>query len=173
LAAVNLGPDFSAVPPATLEAAARRGTAVHALIEAHSYGYLDQAEVTPEIAPHFNAYLKFLAESKHEAIVTEFRVEHPAWRYQGHIDRVGWLLGLRWILDFKTGEAVDLPAAGRQLAGYRMAWNAMRPTEPVEAVAVLQLKGDGTYRLHDEIVNEARHEEAFLAACVVWRERAA
>ena len=167
LAAVGLGPDFGPVPPAVLEAARARGTAVHSLIEAHHYGYLDESAITAEVAPYYSAYLKFLAESGHEPTSSEFEVVHPAWHYVGHPDRLGWQLGKRGITDWKTGETVDLPAAGRQLAAYRLAWNALHPTEPVEWLAVVQFKADGTYRFHE--ITAAEHEPVFLAACVVYR----
>lgn len=169
LAALGLGPDFGAVAPAVLEAALARGTALHALIEAHAYGYLDEREITPGVAPYFSGYLKFLVESGHEPIASEFEVVHPTWRYVGHPDRLGWLTGRRCLLDWKSGEAVDLIAAGYQLAAYRLAWNASHPTEPVDLTAVLQLREDGTYRYHD--VNAVDYEQVWLAALVVYHAR--
>jgi len=167
LEAVGLGPDFGAVAPAVLEAARARGKAVHALLEAHAYGYLEDSDVTADLAPYYSAYLKFLTESGHEPIRSECEVIHPGWGFRGHPDRVGWLNGRRIVLDWKTAESVDLPPAGRQLAGYRLAWNAMHPTEPVDGIAVVQLKADGTYRFHE--VSAAEHEPVFLAAVVVYR----
>jgi hypothetical protein len=169
LAAVGLGPDLGPVPAVVLEAARARGTAVHALIEAHHYGYLEDGSITPETAPYFSAYLKFLADSGHEPIRSEFEVVHAAWGYRGHPDRLGWLSGRRILLDWKTAEAPELPPAGLQLAAYRLAWNAMHPTEPVDLVAVLQLKADGTYRYHD--LAPATYEDTFLAAVLVYRAR--
>ncbi len=167
LHAVGLAPDFSRVDPAVLEAARARGVAVHAAIEAHQYGYLDQP-IDLETAGYFYAYLKFLSDSGHEPIVSELEVIHPMWGYVGHPDRVGWLSGRRVLLDWKTGEAVDLDAAGRQLAGYRLAYHAMHPETPIDAVAVVQLREDGTYRYH-EITRLPHHEQVFLAALVVYQ----
>lgn len=170
LAAVGLGQDFGAARQADLDAASARGTHVHRLAEAHHYGYLDEAEITPAVAPYWSGYLKFLADSRHEPTHSEVEVIHPTWHYCGHVDRVGYLAdGLRWILDFKTGALVDLVAVGRQLAGYRLAWNAMHPATPAQHVAVVQLREDGTYRFRDDVVNDPGHEEVFLAACVVFR----
>jgi hypothetical protein len=167
LEAAGLGPDFSAVPPAVLEAARQRGTAVHAAIEADHYGYA--VDLAPEAAPYLDAYRKFVAESGHEPVISETAVVHPSWGYIGHPDRVGWLLGRRILLDWKCTESPDLLAAGRQLAGYRLAWNVMRPSEPIETAAVLQLKADGSYRLHE--IASADHEQVFLAAVVVYQAR--
>ena len=46
---------------------------------------------------------------------------------------------------------------------------ASAPTMPVDCVAVVQLKADGTYRYHD--IPHAEHEPVFLAACVIWQAR--
>jgi hypothetical protein len=166
LDAVGLGPDLTSVSADVLTMALARGTAVHAAIEAHAYGYLDEADITPIIAPYFSAYLKFLADSGHEPIASEIEVIHPAWRYQGHPDRVGWLNGRRVIIDFKSGGAAG---AEYQLAAYVEAWNAMRPTEPVTSGLILQLKKDGTYRLTE--IELARATQVWLAAVVVYQAR--
>ena len=166
---VGLGPEFDFVDPVTLEAACLRGTAVHEAIEAHAYGYLDEATLSPIAAPYLDGYKKFLSESGHEPIATEIEVIHPSWGYIGHLDRVGWLIGKRAILDFKTPESLDLKPAGYQLALYRLAWNAQHPDQPVDVIGVLQLKSDGTYRFHD--LNPAVYEQVALAAVIVYRAR--
>lgn len=167
LADVGLGPDLSRVPPAVLEAARRRGSVSHGLFEAHHYGYLDPADITPEAAPYFSGYLKFLADSGHEPIRSEFAIVHPGWGYQGHPDRLGWLTGRRALLDWKCTDGVDLPPARLQLTGYRLGWNAQHPTEPVDLIAVVQFCSDGTFRYHDL----APQDDLFLAAVLVHRAR--
>lgn len=165
LRAVGLGPDFSGVDDAVLESARSRGTAIHAAIEADHYQY--GLDIPTEFAPYLDAYRKFVAESGHEAVVSERAVIHPTWQYVGHVDRIGWLIQKRCLLDWKTGETVDLTAGAYQLAGYRCAWNAAHPTEPVELTAIVQLRKDGTFRYHD--INAAEHEPVFLAAVTVYR----
>jgi hypothetical protein len=167
LNACGLGPDFQSVHPATLEAARVRGTAVHGAIEAAHYGY--EVEIAPEIAPYLTAYHKFVTDSGHEPIASEFAVVHPTWEYVGHLDRVGWLVGRRVVIDWKTGDTVDLVSCSYQLAAYRLAWCAVRPEEPVESIAVVQLRDDGGYRLHELEWKAA--EDVFLAALVVYRAR--
>ena len=166
LNAVGLGPDLSRVAPDVLEQAQRRGSAVHAVIEANHYGVLDPIALTPEITPYYLAYRRFVDESQHEAIGSEIEVVHPRWGYIGHLDRVGWLRQRRGIWDWKSGE-FDALAAGYQLAGYKLAWNASHPTEPVELTAVVQLRNDTTYRYHD--MDATTYEQTFLAAVVVYR----
>lgn len=172
LAAVGLGSDLSMVPADVLEVARQRGTAVHAAIEALCYGYLDPSDVTPEIAPRLDAYRKFIADTGAEFVAAEFEVIHPMWQYVGHPDWRGWLLGKRSILDWKNVDSLELPPAARQLAAYGLAWNAMHPDELVEALAVVQLRSDGTYRLHEIDTDErARREQEFLAALTVFNAR--
>lgn len=165
LAAVGLGPDLSMVPPDVLAAAQKRGTAVHEAIEALAYGYLDEAAVDPAIAPYLDAYRKFLVESGHEAIASEVEVINPAWQYVGHLDRIGWLLGKRVILDFKTG--VALAGVEYQLAAYGAAWDAQHPTELVAGAAAVQLRDDGTYRFHEVEISAAL--PVWYAALTIYR----
>lgn len=172
LAAAGLGPDYSLVAEPVLAVARARGSAVHALIEADAYGYLDQADITEDVAPYYAAYKAFMRESRHEAVATEFEVVHDQWRYVGHPDRLGWLCGARVLLDWKNMETVELRPAARQLAAYRLAWNHMHPDQPVEAVGVVQFRRNGTYRFHEiEVGERERAERVFLAALTVFQAR--
>lgn len=169
LADVGLGPDFSAVAPDVLETARLRGTAVHEAMEALVYGYLDESALAEDVVLRLDAYRRFVKESGYETTHTEIEVVHAAWRYRGHLDTLGWLRRHRVILDFKNMDAIDLAPAAYQLAAYRAAWNAEHPTEPVEALGVVQLKSDGTYRLHE--VSAAEAEPVWFAAVMVYHAR--
>lgn len=169
LEAVGLGPDFSRVPAPILEAARARGKDVHAAIEDHHYGL--EPTLDDGSRPYFDAYLRFLADTGHEPIISEFEIEHPTWRYCGHPDRVGWLVRQRALHDWKCTDALDLKAVGYQLAGYRMAWNEVHPTEPIILCVAVQFKRDGTYRVHE--IDAAAKEHVFLAAVTVYHERTA
>jgi hypothetical protein len=163
---VGLGPDLSMVPAAVLAAALERGKEVHRILEADAYGYLEPADVTPELAPYYSAYQKWLAESRVEHIASEFSVEHPVWSYCGHPDRLCWWNGKRAIVDFKSG-AKD--GADVQVAAYVEAFNAQHPTERVLAGYVVELREDGTYRIHT--VDLAAAAPLWFAALMVWRAR--
>ena len=169
LADVGLGPNYSGVAPAVLEAASIRGRAVHEAIEAIVYGYLDESALAEDVLPRLDAYRRFVKESGYETTHTEIEVVHAAWRYHGHPDSIGFLNRARVILEWKNMDALDVKPAAYQLAGYRAAWNAEHPTEPVEALAVVQLKSDGTYRLHE--VSAAEAEPIWYAAVMVYRAR--
>lgn len=170
LARCGLGFNPDGIPWAQLEHARTRGQALHRAIQYHDEGTLDAESLHPEIQPGFRAYLDFLADTGHRAMVSEPELIHPAWQYIGHPDRVGWLGKDRVILDWKHVAKVDLNAGRLQLAAYRMAWNALHPTEPVSRCFLVHLptNGDGKARLHE--VTDPGAEQIFLAALVVFRE---
>jgi hypothetical protein len=164
LSAVGLGPDFTLVRPDVVELARDRGSRLHALLEAEHYGYLDEADVTPELAPRLDAYRKFVADSGHEPVLTEFEVRHAAWKFIGHPDRLGWINGHRCIIDFKSG---GTDGAEYQIALYVLAYNHEHPDEPVSVGAILELRDDATYRFTE--VDLAAATQVALAAIVVYR----
>ena len=164
LNAVGLGPDLSGVRPDILDAALARGTAVHALVEAMHYGYLDEVDITPELAPYTTAFLKFLEESKYESIACEIEVTDARWGYRGHPDLIGWLLRQRIVIDVKTGDATG---GAYQVAAYAGAWSAEHPSEPAKAGAILHLRANGTYRLEE--IELAPALDVFHAAVIVHR----
>lgn len=144
--------DFSMVPPAVLEAKREIGSAVHSFIEAATYGYLDERELTPETVPYFAAYKKFCRESGYLAERAEFEVVHDVWRYRGHPDSVGLLKAVRIVPDFKTGAGGPVKY---QLAAYVLAYNHQHPEAPVQGAAAVLLRKDGTYRYNEVDLTEA------------------
>ena len=166
IAAAGLGPDLSRARPEDVAAGRARGSAVHAACEGLVYGYLDEATLSPEVAPYVSAFRKFLAESRFEPIRAEYRVEHPVWRYCGHPDLLGFLTGLRTIVDVKTG---DDTGAKYQVSAYCDAHTAQYPDEPVLHGAILHLRDDGTFRL--DPVSLVAALPVFRAALVVFNAR--
>jgi hypothetical protein len=170
LAATGLGPDLSRVPAAALEVARARGSAVHALAEADHYGYADTLEVTPVVAPYFDAYKKFVAETPHKPIISEFLVTSERWRYLGHPDRLAWMGARRVLLDWKSSDQLDLDPVTLQLCGYKLAYEEEHPKEPIHECYAVQLRSDGTYRLHP--LDTSRAMGVWQAAVIVFHERA-
>lgn len=167
LADVGLGADFSSVPPAALEYARERGQAVHAAIEASVYKYLDESSLSPDVLVRLDAYRRFVKESGYETVRTEIEVVSATWRYRGHPDSIGWLNKRRTLLDWKVSDTVQLDPAALQLAAYRVALNEASPCAPIEAAAVVQLCGDGTFRFHE--VETA--ESLWLAVVMVYHAK--
>lgn len=148
----GLGSDFSAVDPVRLAAAQERGTLVHRAVEIADDGDLDRTSVPPALRGYVAAYDAFVGAVEYRPIATEYEVRHPL-GYVGHVDKVGWLQGRRWLPDIKTPLALNPGPLLLQLAAYFHGWNATCPTEPLHGVASLQLRPDGTYlwRRRDDI----------------------
>lgn len=169
LEAVGLGPDYSKISRAVLDHAAARGRALHMAIQWDSEGSLDESSLHDQVRPGFEAYRRFVKETNHQPIASEIELVHPLWHYVGHPDRIGWHQGTeRVLLDWKYVASLDEDAARLQLAAYRMAWNALYPTEPISRCFALRMvRATGGYRMHD--LTDPNAEQDFLAGLVVYR----
>lgn len=152
-----------------LDAAATRGTNVHKAAEAlDKFG---SVEVDDEALPYLKAYLAFRKECKPDWEKIEWSV-HNGLLYAGTIDRYGTLGEKKVILDIKTTARIGkghrvLYTAGQNL--YRM---AIEQDFPVDAIYILQLKKDGTYRLHElEIQDELANACITLHQALAVRHR--
>lgn len=135
---------YGTVAQYTLDAAADRGTRVHKLCEVLDlYG---KADVPDDLLPYVQAYLQFRRDHNVVWDKVEHAAHHPIDRYAGTIDRAGLVDGKRAIVDLKTSAVVQRPLALAQLNLYRRMlehdsdWQA-------EALYILQLKKDGSYKL--------------------------
>lgn len=174
LGAVGLGWNLNGIPAATLEYARMRGKALHQAVQWDHEGVLDESSLHPDVEPGFRAYQRFRKETHYEPLLSEVEIIEPTWKYLSHIDQIGrWNRDPRHVrrvlLDWKYTDSPDLLAASYQLAGYVRAWTATHPQEPIDQVLVLQLKHDGTYRVHQ--VDAKKYDQVFLAALIVFRAR--
>jgi genome maintenance exonuclease 1 len=126
-----------------LEAAAERGTAVHAAtqaLEAHGTAQIEEAHL-----PYLLAYKAFLQDHRPTWELTEQPLYHPEHLYAGTPDRYGLLSGKHTLVDVKTTYRVYKPLCRAQLNLYRLMLIARG--YPVEKMCILHLKPDGTYKL--------------------------
>lgn len=129
----------------TLDRAADRGTRVHKATEIlDKYG---KAEIAEDIAPYLNAYVKFRKEHECEWAKIEWATHHPDNLYAGTLDRYGTVDGKRAIVDIKATSNVD-PAHRKLYTAAQNLYRKMLPDDmPVEAIYILHLRKDGTYKL--------------------------
>lgn len=126
-----------------MEAAADRGTKVHAATEA-----LDKtgwAEIEDEYLPYLQAYAAFRREHDVQWELIEHPDYHPAHRYAGTIDRYGLVDSFKTLLDIKTTYRVYKPLCSASLNLYRLMLEARGKT--VERLLILHLRKDGSYKL--------------------------
>src|SRR4029077_16681761 len=135
--------DYSFISSDVLEAASKRGTAVHLALQFLDEGTLDRSTVDPEHAGYIQAYERFFEESAFVPGNIEHRVFHGMHRYAGTLDRTGLLNDELTVLDFKTG--IVLPGHAMQLAAYT---NCLPMPRRFRRIA-LGLRNDGSYRVHE------------------------
>lgn len=134
---------YQDAPVWQMEAAAERGTAVHAATE-----MLDRegtAAVDDEYRPYIEAYVAFRREHDVQWELIEHAAYHPAHRYAGTIDRYGMVDGFITLLDIKTTYRVYKPLCCASLNLYRMMLEARG--KGVERLLILHLRKDGSYKL--------------------------
>lgn len=134
---------YKDAPVWQMEAAADRGTKVHAATEV-----LDKrgrAEIEDEYLPYLQAYAKFRQEHEVQWELIEHSDYHPQLMYAGTIDRYGMVDGYSTLVDLKTTRSVYKPLCGASLNLYRMILEARQKS--VERLMIIHLKKDGTYKL--------------------------
>jgi hypothetical protein len=185
--------DFSSVPKEVMEAAGRRGTAVHALLEnddatplivesakkqrtaLHSSDWKAAArqKLEQRMGQNLDGYVdaarRFLCDSGFSTTVCEQLAYHPVYEYAGRFDRAGTIRnGNVAIVDWKTG--IITPTVRLQLAAYA---NLLKDPRKYRRLAV-KLNCNGTYKVHEYPSSEtARDFQVFLAAlaCYRWRKQ--
>lgn len=161
--------DYSRVPPDALEAARRRGTAVHAATALYDEGRLDWGAVDDGYYGYIEAWLAFRADTGFTPFVIEHRVFSMTLGAAGTIDRTGTFERLpsvkstdEILLDVKT-TAERMPGVGPQTAGYKLLYNEGAKKKLKRRFVVL-LRPDGTYRL-EELKDP--HDETVFRACLI------
>jgi hypothetical protein len=123
--------------------ASELGTAVHRAIELYEDGTLDTTALDPLIAQRLEAYLAFKSDCDAFPVATEQIVHNSIYGYCGRLDFNGMVRGEKAIVDWKSGLVNHTVAM--QLAAYA----ACQADPSSYARYSLQLRADGTYRLHE------------------------
>ena len=135
---------YGPIDKEVLKAAQVFGTSVHACTEYDDEGDLDPASVEPEWQPYLDAYRKWRADTRPEILHIEDRLGCS--KYAGTLDRICRINGQLWVVDLKTTSAIH-PHVGVQLAAYVAL--AEKFYGGIYRRAALQLRGDGTYKVHE------------------------
>jgi hypothetical protein len=117
-------------------------------------------EIAEDIKGYVMDYVKFRKENDVEWDKIEYATHHPAGKYAGTIDRIGTVGGKRCIVDIKTSNQVQKPLHTAQLNLYRMMCDG-----PIDALYILHLKPDGSYKLHDTPI-----DDGLAVACLTLHE---
>ena len=126
-----------------MEAAADRGTKVHAATEA--LDKTGRAEIEDGYLPYLQAYAQFRQEHEVQWELIEYADYHPELMYAGTIDRYGMVDGYHTLVDLKTTYRVYKPLCGASLNLYRLILEARQ--KAVERLMIIHLKKEGTYKL--------------------------
>jgi hypothetical protein len=148
------------------DAAARRGTEVHALAERLARG--EQVDVPEELAGHVESYVRFLDEWEPQPVLLEATVYHRQYGYAGTLDMVADLNdGRRLLCDVKTTRSGVYGETAFQLAAYRYADRYLddagnpRDMPEVDGCAVIWVRADGydlvPVRADEQVLTEFRH----------------
>lgn len=151
------------------DAAANRGTQVHALAEQLIQGH--EVEVPDPLAGHVESYLKFLDDWQPQPVLVEGVVFSRKHRYAGTLDLVADTALGRGLWDVKTNRSGPFGEVALQLAAYRYAdiyldeHGDEQPMPEVEHCGVIWVRGDG-YDLVPVTAGEGQHRQFLYCAQV-------
>jgi len=163
--------NFDGARPEDMEAAAERGTELHELDECYNReGDYDPNWLLPEIEGYFMGYLKFLGD-------THFKPD-PAWTEAPIIATIcGMKIGMKLdmfgqfgrdkaVVEVKAASSVQ-PSWSIQTAFQELGVHKSNHVGRVRRHA-LQLKKDGTYKLHSYTNSQEDEAIAIAALRLVW-----
>lgn len=159
--------DFSGIPPAVLEAARQRGTAVHQYIDGMLRGLLGPEDADSNLGPYLAAWEHAIAGLGLEIEAHEVEVQNISHGYCGRLDLLAKIGAEDWLLDVKTSREVH-PSTALQTIAYAL---ALSPPRRVKRGAI-HLRGDGTWSLVP-FANDRDDRYDWLACLRVaaWRVR--
>lgn len=166
------------IPPFILEAARKRGSAVHQLVHFFNEGDLDWASVDPAYTGYLDAWRAFVEERQLQVLLCEYRLASRRHRTTGTLDLLCQIAGEGWLIDYKTGDPEDV-AADLQTGSYfgmAMEW----ATEDAQLAGVLprfprwrrgavRLRKDGRFVAHE--YTDPRDYSRFQTLAAAWHIR--
>lgn len=166
--------ELKEVPNRERDAAALRGTEIHAIAERVIHG--EEVEIPEAYVGHVQGYIDFLDAFGVEPVLTERSVASRAGKYAGRFDSIvtftNWRDGV-WMMDLKTSNYVygetALQNAGYAQADFYVDDDAPEvevPMPKIDGIAVAHVTAEGTF-LYDLGDMEAATRE-FNAALTLY-----
>jgi len=167
------------IPPFILEAARRRGTAVHALAHFWNEGDLDPASVDEAYRPYLDAWIACVEQRRIDPLLCEHRLASRRHRVCGTLDLLAEMDGEGWLFDFATGDPATV-AKDFQTAAYLGMAHEWATEDPRLAPilrrfprwrrASVRLMRTGAFRLTE--YTDARDYSRFMTLASAWHIRA-
>lgn len=164
--------ELKEVPWTQRDAAAARGTEVHALAERLSHG--DEVEIPEGLDGYVDAAVRFLDDWRIKPIHTEVAVANRQWGYAGTADLLADLGGRTALMDYKTSKSGIYGETALQLAAYANAEiyldgdGAEQPMPAIDAAYAVWLRPDG-YDVYEMDISEPVYK-TFLHVAYVARQ---
>lgn len=159
--------DFSMVPVDVLQAAAERGTAVHEACAAYALNIF--SPVPEELGGYFHSFKSWFDLYVVETYAVEQEVVNERWGYQGHVDLIALIAGVRpkpvvTVIDYKT-PFCESRSWHCQTQAYV---EAAREKYHAEIGGALRLRKDGSLPLMSWVESPNQAFNAFCGALSAW-----
>ncbi|MGH8876939.1 MAG: hypothetical protein ACRD0P_06315 [Stackebrandtia sp.] len=164
--------ELKEVPWSQRDAAAAKGTEVHALAERLSRG--EEIEVPEALEGYVNSAVAFLDEWRVRPLQTEVAVANRQWGYAGTADVLAELGGRTVLMDYKTSRSGIYGETALQLAAYSRAEVYLdaddheQPMPTIDAAYAVWLRPDG-YNVYAMDISESVYK-AYLHVAYVARQ---
>lgn len=139
---------YDGVPEWILERKAELGSCVHLATELHDRDDLDEATLSPELAPYLAAWKDFRKEHSGRIHAVEPKLFHASMGYAGQPDRCMQIDTEYDVLEIKTTSRL-FNAVGVQLMAQTRLLEANAPGMRIGKRFAIQLKDDGRYQLRE------------------------
>ena len=158
--------NFGDIPKQKLEAAAKKGTAVHTAIQYYLENDLDENTLDEVIKPYLESFKQWYSYSNMKPVKLEMIVGSLKLQYAGRFDclmkdKANNLI----IVDWKTG--IKTKSHSAQGAGYCIAYEEMKRKSGIKS-ATLYLKPTGFEFIENDTISSKLE---FLNALKICRER--
>lgn len=166
------------IPPFILEAARKRGSAVHQLVHYQNENDLDWSSIDDAYRPYLEAWMRYREERQLVVLLCEHRIVSRRHRVAGTLDLLCEIDGQGWLIDYKTGDPEDVAAdfqTGAYL-GQAMEWASEDP-RLAEVLArhqrwrraAVRLMKTGSFRVTE--YTDARDYARFQTLAAAWHIR--